>query len=103
MKDEALENTKKKSGNAKGDVPRHDLKRSGGHDVLEVQGSVDRKDAPGAIEKEESKEERCHRGSSEYGCGQKREGGDVRFYVGGGEEGEYAESKAYWNIWCLPP
>ena len=65
MEDETLEYTEEESGNAEGGVPRDDLKRSGGHDVLEVEGSVDGEDTPGAVEEEESKEERCHRGSSE--------------------------------------
>ncbi len=30
-------------------------------------------------------------------------GGDVRFYVDGGEEGEQAECKAYGDVWRLPP
>ena len=65
MEDEALEYTEEESGNAEGGVPRDDLKRSGGHDVLKVEGSVDGEDAPGAVEEEESKEERRHRGSNE--------------------------------------
>ncbi len=65
MEDEALDDAEDDSGNAEGDVPRDDLERSGGHDVLEVEGPVDGEDTPGAVEKEESKEERCHGGSSE--------------------------------------
>ena len=65
MEDKALENAEEESGNTEGDVPRNDLKRSGGHDVLEVKGSVDGKNAPGAVEEEESEEKRCHRGSGE--------------------------------------
>lgn len=65
MEDETLDYTEDDSGNAKGNVPRDDLERSGGHDVLEVEGSVDGEDAPGAVEEEKGKEERGHGGSSE--------------------------------------
>lgn len=65
MEDETLEYAEEESGNAEWDVPRDDLKRSGGHDVLKVEGSVDGEDAPGAVEEEESKEERCHGRSRE--------------------------------------
>lgn len=65
MEDEALEYAEEEAGNAERDVPCDDLEGSGGHDVLEVEGSVDGEDAPGAVEEEESKEERCHGGSCE--------------------------------------
>ena len=65
MEDEALEDTEEEPSNAEGDVPRDDLEGRGGHDVLEVEGSVDGEDAPGAVEEEESEEQGCHGGSGE--------------------------------------
>ena len=60
MEDEALEYAEEESSNAEGDVPRDDLERRGGHNVLEVERSVDGENAPGAVEEEEGKKEGCH-------------------------------------------
>ncbi len=69
MEDEALEDAEEEAGDAEGDVPCDDLEGAGGHDVLEVEGSVDGEDAPGAVEEEEGEEEGCHGGSGEDGGG----------------------------------
>ena len=102
VEDEALEDAEEEAGDAEGDVPCDDLERGGGHDVLEVEGSVDGEDAPGAVEEEESEEEGRHGGGGEYRGGKKGVWADVRFYVDCREEEKEAEGKAYGDVWCLP-
>lgn len=67
MEDEAFEDGEEETGDAEGDVPGYDLEGGGGHDVLEVEGTVDGEDAPGAVEEEEGEEEGRHGGGGEDG------------------------------------